>query len=90
LKELGNFSFSHVHWVALIVKEDKPLDPMNVGFFGPVAVVARPNRLVDLVKQLRFRRRCGYAGRWYWLIYRDAIGVQSGYFGSFHVVSSYH
>ena len=39
------------------MEKDIPLDPMNVSFFGPVAVVARPDRLANLVKQLRLLSR---------------------------------
>ena len=35
-------------------EEDEPFDPVDIGLFGPVAVVPGEDRLSDLVKQLGF------------------------------------
>jgi len=34
-----------------VVEKDKPLDPVNVRFLGPVAGMPRPNRLPHLLQQ---------------------------------------
>jgi hypothetical protein len=42
--------------VALAVKEDVTLDPVDVRFLGAAAVVTRTNVLTNLVEQLSLRR----------------------------------
>jgi hypothetical protein len=39
----------------LIVEKDEPFDPMNIAFLGLRTVVARVDRLADLIEELRFR-----------------------------------
>jgi hypothetical protein len=40
------------------LKEDKSLNPMDICFFGSIAIVAAPDRLADLIEEFGFRRRC--------------------------------
>ena len=40
--------------MAFVMEEYVSLDPMHIGFLGPVAIVPRANRLPDLVEQSRF------------------------------------
>lgn len=42
--------------MAFVVKEDESLDPSDVGLLRHVTIVARANRLADLIEELGFRR----------------------------------
>jgi hypothetical protein len=39
-----------------LVKKDVALDPMNIGLFGPLAVVTRAKGYGHLIEEFRFRR----------------------------------
>ena len=41
--------------MTFIVEKDEPFDPMNIGFLGSRTVVARTDRLTDLIEELGFR-----------------------------------
>ena len=62
-----------------------PLDPMNIGFLGHIAIMPRPDRLADLIEEFWFRWRCRWTDC---CVALEAISVQQVYFGAFHVVSS--
>src|SRR5215207_1226529 len=60
--------------MALVMKENKALDPVNIGIFRAQAVVTDTNRRADLVKQFWFpsfyqnrragKARGGICGEW--------------------------
>ena len=33
-EELGYFFFAHLGWMPFVMKEDEPLDPVNIAFLG--------------------------------------------------------
>ena len=37
------------------MKEYVSLDPMDIRFFSPIAIVASPDRLADLIEEFGFR-----------------------------------
>lgn len=43
--------------MAFVVKVDESLDPSDVGLLRHVTIVARANRLADLIEELGFRPR---------------------------------
>src|SRR3990172_13015508 len=53
-KEPANLSFAHIRRVTLVMKENEPFGPMDIGFLCPIAVVARADCLANLVKQPKF------------------------------------
>jgi hypothetical protein len=55
-QELRDLVLTHLQGMALAMEEDKPLDPTDVCFLGPHAVVPCPDDLTDLVKQLASSR----------------------------------
>ncbi len=42
--------FGHFCRVTLVMEKNEPFDPMNIGFLGPWTVMARTDRLADLVE----------------------------------------
>ena len=58
--------------MALVVEKDEPLDPTDIGLFGHVAIVARADRLPDLIKEpeREHPRRGDRKGFWSDLTYR--------------------
>lgn len=58
-----DFGRAHVLRVALVMKEDEALDPMDVGLLGARGVVLAANGLADLVEQLLGARFRGHFGR---------------------------
>jgi hypothetical protein len=67
--------------MSLIVEEYVSLDPVDVGFFRPMAIVPAPDSLADLIEEFGFRRRCrrtdrGTAG--------ELTSVHQVYLGVFH------
>src|SRR5262245_48183525 len=53
-EELCNLCFSHLRWMSFIMKEDESLDPSDVGFLRHVTVMARADRLPNLIEELGF------------------------------------
>ena len=51
-EELRNFLRTHLRRMTLIVKEDEPTNPANVGILGLGAVVLHANRFANLIQQL--------------------------------------
>jgi hypothetical protein len=49
-----DFGSPHLVRMALLVKEDVPLDPMDIRFFCADAVVPDPNGLAKAIEQARF------------------------------------
>ena len=47
----GNLRLAHLCRMALVVKEDEPLDPADIRFLCHVAIVPGPDCLADLVEQ---------------------------------------
>jgi hypothetical protein len=87
-EELADLCLSHLCGVALSVEEDEPFDPVDVCLFRLIAVMADPNGLVDLIKELglwRTRKRGDLEGWRANLIYRfGAVITEVFYFGKFH------
>jgi hypothetical protein len=52
-QECGYFLFSHLSWMALVVKEDKVLDPSKVGLGGSDTVVTDANGVAGLLEEFR-------------------------------------
>jgi hypothetical protein len=50
-QELHDLRFAQLQRVPLAVEQDEPLDPEDVGVFGPDAVVRSPGRLADLIEE---------------------------------------
>ena len=69
--------------MALAGKVDKPLDPMNVGFFGALAVVQPSNRVAHALEYSRRLRRL----RSYALLLHRHSPVVGTAFGRFTVVT---
>ena len=61
----------HLQRVALVVEENVPLDPIDVGCFGPDAVVAEAAGFADPVEQPGLARLGSREGR------RDELGIHS-------------
>lgn len=53
-EEAGNLRLAHLRWVALVMEEDKPLDPADVGFLCFIAVLPGTDGLSDLVEEPGF------------------------------------
>ena len=51
-EELGDFFLAHLRGMTLVVEEDKPFDPVDVGFLGSRTIVPYADRLPDLFEQL--------------------------------------
>jgi len=51
-EKFGDFFFTHLRRVSFVMKEDKPLDPPNIGLFGFDAIVTGADGLTDLVEEL--------------------------------------
>jgi hypothetical protein len=71
--------------MTLVVEKDEPFDPVNIGFLGSRTLMARADRLSDLIEELWLRRRCRRIDRGAAL---DRNSLQWVYFSAFHVVSS--
>jgi hypothetical protein len=52
----SNFQFTHPRWMALPVKEDKPVSAVQVTLFGADTVVFKPQNRTDLIEQFRLAR----------------------------------
>ena len=50
--ERADFIFAHLIWVALVVKEDKAPDPIDIGLFGTIRVMFGAKSVTDLFEQL--------------------------------------
>jgi hypothetical protein len=48
-QEIRHLSCAHVAWVAFVGKKDKSLDPMDVAFLSPRAVVPALYGIANLV-----------------------------------------
>lgn len=53
VEERGDFGLAHLQRVALAVKVDKTLDPLDVGLLRARAVVPPPDGIAHLVEQAR-------------------------------------
>ena len=53
-EELSNFFLAHLGRVPFVVEKDEPLDPMNIAVLGLGTVMARADRLTDLIGSLGF------------------------------------
>ncbi len=50
-EERFHFRAAHVFGVALVMKQDKALDPVHVGFFGADGIVLEADHIAHLVEQ---------------------------------------
>lgn len=50
-QERLDFCTTHVFRVALGVKEDEAMNPINVGFLSPVGIILEPNDISNLIEQ---------------------------------------
>jgi hypothetical protein len=50
-QESGHLVGPHVRRVTLVMEVDEAPDPMQIGLLGPIAVVAPPNRVAQLIQQ---------------------------------------
>ena len=71
--------------MALLMEEDKSLDPADIRLLRMVTEVARMDCLADLIKQFWLRGRCRGIDRGAAL---GSISAQWIYLGAFQVVSS--
>jgi hypothetical protein len=55
-EKLLDFFFAHLTWVALVMKENEPRDPVHVGLLRLVTVVADAEDVTNLLKQFRLVR----------------------------------
>jgi hypothetical protein len=53
-QKLRDLLLAHLQGVTLTMEEDKAFDPTDVCLLGAHTIVPHPDRLTDLVKQLRF------------------------------------
>ena len=75
-EKLGDFFLTHLNGMTLVVEEDKPLDPADIRFLSPWAVVAGADRLADLIEQPGFR--CGRRRR----VFRSRLPALTYHFES--------
>ncbi len=57
-EKAGNLRLAHLSRMALVVEQDKTLDPTDISVFGFDAVVPRTNRFPYLIEELGFGRAC--------------------------------
>jgi hypothetical protein len=56
IEKVRDFHFTQIRRMALVIKIDKPFDPMGIGLFGTSAVVVQPYGLMQPIQQARFTR----------------------------------
>ena len=63
-EEIGDFRFSHVHRMPLIVEKNKSANPIYVSLLGSDAEMLAPDNVAHAIKEFWFVARYGfgYAG----------------------------